>query len=442
MIRIRKYTILAVSFFVTINTFAQSHSFNPGQEVQYILNYLDKVQQKETNPPLYFKGEWPCYIENLKTIPFLGKKGKRAYDSNCMHSSLIFNILAEYSLKEPGNNQVKDLLKKAITNFDYYKVGDVFHFWHKLERAEHLNNGKYVNIAEEHYQRRANNFYYKSKLINNMMNLSPDLDDASSVWLSYYLYNTVFQTDSLTLGFSPGEYLNKFSDLNRKNLHFYNLIKGHGRETGAFLTWFHDEDLTGLQYAIPGKGNYIPFGINDKDAVVNANIIYTLTTMKDTLYPSYANAAKFINFCFKENKFKSASNYYPTRYTLHYATCKAFWKGCKRLNESVELIYSQLKNQQLKNGSYPCDIKNNQIQSTMFALNSLIFLYISGYNDLEENINNAFNYLMGKKNVDNNHCWWSEGVCASGGTFVRKSHVWKSNAYTTSLMLEAISNYY
>jgi hypothetical protein len=421
---------------------AQPLSFDSQKELEYIINYLEFSQQKESDPPYHFKGEWPCYIENLKTIPLLGKKGKRAYDSNCMLSSLIFNILAEYSIKNPDNEQVKKILRDAIGNFEYYKIGDVFHFWHELERAEHLQKKKHKANPEKYYQRRANNFFYRSRLINGMMNLCPDLDDASSVWLSHHLYNTVFGTDSMPIPDSPGKYLDNYADLNRRNESFYNETNRHGSETGAFLTWFRDEKETGLRYFYPGKGYYVPFGTNDKDAVVNANIIYSLSILKDTTYPSYRNSAKFINFCFRKNKFTTASNYYPTRYTLHYATSKAFYKGCTRLKESTDIIYAQLPEQQMEDGSYPCDIKNNELQATIYALNAMIYLRLSGYKGLEENIIRAFEYVMCKRIQDDKLCSWPEGVCGSVGSFVRKSHVWKSSAYTTALMLEAISNYF
>jgi hypothetical protein len=160
------------------------------------------------------------------------------------------------------------------------------------------------------------------------------------------------------------------------------------------------------------------------------------------MYPSYRNAAKCINFCFRKNKFKTAGNYYPTRYTLHYATSKAFYKGCKTLLESGKIIYAHLLDQQLEDGSYPSDIKTNELQATIYALNAMIYLKLSGFEGLDESIIKAFNYLMDKRIRDKNLSWWPEGVCGSGGSFVRKSHVWKSAPYTTALVLEAISNYF
>jgi hypothetical protein len=439
---IRHILIGALFLASGINLSAQQCTFDPGEELRSIINYLEFSQQKDSDPPYYFKGEWPCYIENLRSIPLLGKRGKRAYDSNCMLSSLVFNILAEYALQHADDDQVKKLLSDAIGNFEYYRIGDVFHFWHELERAEHLQKKKHKENPEKYYQRRANNFYYRSRLIHGMMNLCPDLDDASSVWLSYHLYNEIFETDSMSIPESPGKYLDKYTDLNRKNESFYNETNSHGIETGAFLTWFRDEEKTGLRYFYPGEGYYVPFGTNDKDAVVNANILYSLTVLNDTMYPSYRNAAKWINFCFRKNKFKTAGNYYPTRYTLHYATSKAFYKGCKTLLESGKIIYAHLLDQQLEDGSYPSDIKTNELQATIYALNAMIYLKLSGFEGLDESIIKAFNYLMDKRIRDKNLSWWPEGVCGSGGSFVRKSHVWKSAPYTTALVLEAISNYF
>jgi len=72
----------------------------------------------------------------------------------------------------------------------------------------------------------------------------------------------------------------------------------------------------------------------------------------------------------------------------------------------------------------------------------MIYLKKSGYKGLEENINKVFDFVFSKKLSDKNKIWWTGGIYFSGGTFVRKSHVWKSDAYTTALVLEAVSNYY
>ena len=55
------------------------------------LKYLELNQIKSTNGTEYFYGEWPTYIENLKKIPFLGNKGKSAYDSNIFNTLFIHN---------------------------------------------------------------------------------------------------------------------------------------------------------------------------------------------------------------------------------------------------------------------------------------------------------------------------------------------------------------
>ncbi len=164
--------------------------------------------------------------------------------------------------------------------------------------------------------------------------------------------------------------------------------------------------------------------------------------MQDTVYNSYQKAIDFINYCFEKGKYRSAGNYYPTMYHLHYATCRAYNSGCTGLEKSMQYIYSQLKSEQLKDGSYPCRIKNNELQASIFALNSMIYLSISGYKGLDENIENAFNFIYSIKYSDKDKAWWQGGVYFSGGTLVRKSHVWKSDSYTTALVLEAISNYY
>jgi hypothetical protein len=56
-------------------------------------------------------------------------------------------------------------------------------------------------------------------------------------------------------------------------------------------------------------------------------------------------------------------------------------------------------------------------------------------------IEKGIEYLLQKAQHNNGQTHWEGGVLFSGGTVVRTSLFWKSDAYTTALILRALVNY-
>ena len=56
-------------------------------------------------------------------------------------------------------------------------------------------------------------------------------------------------------------------------------------------------------------------------------------------------------------------------------------------------------------------------------------------------IEKAIQFILKQSIQDENGIHWKGGVFFSGGTVVRKTLFWKSDAYTTAIILKAFANY-
>lgn len=61
--------------------------------------------------------------------------------------------------------------------------------------------------------------------------------------------------------------------------------------------------------------------------------------------------------------------------------------------------------------------------------------------ELDTIISTGLDFIMSKIHYEGNQAWLEGGIVFSGGSLVKRTHVWTSDAYTTVLLLEAIVNW-
>ena len=154
--------------------------------------------------------------------------------------------------------------------------------------------------------------------------------------------------------------------------------------------------------------------------------------------------SKFINRKIERNKLNSAAIYYPNRYNLHYAVARAYSNGAIQLKYAREQLINDIKQNQLPNGAWVSKKIINggdTIQSTAFALSTL--LCAGNFDDLKttESINGAISFLLKAMSATDDGVFWQGGVFFSGGTVVRKTLYFKSDAYTTALVAQCLYKY-
>jgi hypothetical protein len=420
------------------------------------LSYLAAAQQKENDSIFHFKGEWESQMSMNFWFPLLGKESSE-YDSNCFSVSTIHNILANIYLQYPHYQDIPPMLDLAFERIMHYESNGTFNFWNLLPPTKTL---KWFERDTDELIRRPNNFPLDIRFVQKAANVVNDADDTAAGLMAIYLRNKV-KGDQIPDSLSNiHKIFDEYTDSYRDNRHWYNFWQKQGPKTGAYLTWLSDEHQfskkwnpvqelfhLGTFYLPISKmyphayKPYIPYGSNDLDVVVNANILRTLSLYDNQHSNTTQHAVEFINKEIVDENYDYAATYYSNRYHIPYYISKAYKTGVKDLKESCELIEDYvLRNYQADNSWTSRDVINDSdsLQSSILAVNTL--LNISGIQSekSQETIVAGLEYVFSKSIKNDNEIYWEGGVFFSGGTLVRHVLHWKSDAVTTALVLEGL----
>jgi hypothetical protein len=190
---------------------------------------------------------------------------------------------------------------------------------------------------------------------------------------------------------------------------------------------------------------YIPWGTNDVDVVVNANVL-TYLAKKGSLNNSKGSKAahQLIEKHTKRGRWNRMGIYYPNRYHFHFAVGRALAAGDTALKNSAKLLLAHLQKSQKPNGSYESwkhVNKRDILQSSTYALLAMLYLKESGMDVPQESISRAISFIDAQKKTEQNQAYWTGGVFFSGGTVVRNILYFTSDAYTTALVAMAYQKY-
>lgn len=421
------------------------------------INYLIQSQCDSTIQGKQYKGEWEVSMELTEPFFFLGRKQKKR-DSNCFTVSAIHNFLSEIYIADTTLQVVKPTLAQAFSEIQTFRNSERFNFWKALPPKRDLRFGKEPQPMP--LVRRPTNFKLRSRFINNTTNVPDDADDTSLGNLASFYHNKIF-ADTLQL-ISSSAY-DKYLDLNRKNRNWFNVLFHGLPNSGAFLTWHGQEHqfkywnklrsaFNGAFVFVPVSPSYpkaykpwVPYGANEVDIVVNANVL-TYLAMTNQLENSVGkNGALFVvNELLKRERWENTAIYYPNSYHVHYAVARAYASGLNDLAQSCETILAHLIKSQKFDGSFASSSWLNNgdlIQSTTYSLHALLDLKSKGMNVPKECIDKAIEFILSKATFDNEKVSWSGGVYFSGGTFVRGIMIWKSNAYTTAMIAKCLQQW-
>lgn len=418
--------------FLSINVSLYSQPENIDELIDGAIAYLNGTQIKETRYPHAFRGEWHGIYENRKTIPILGVKGKEFFDSNCFITASIHNILAEIYLQNPVFTAIPVMLDYSMDNILKFENNGAFNFWHLLP----------VEIANDTVlKRRSNGHVWRNKFVVNQFNIVDDADDTAAALRSIKLYNNVKRVNleqqcCLNEPDSIYRIFKAFKDVNRDKANWYNRIKKHGRNTGAFLTWFGEENLK-LFYKPSKTNTNLPLGRNDIDCVVNANILIALADYNE-IEMLTEDTRIYIERIIEEGTCNDCEIYYPTPNSFVYSIAKAIDKGFELEQHFINVLVTDLLNNQNKNGTWKAYKSESELQSTLLATNALLSLQGHCDFDLILAIDTAMKYILSELKRDGEYCFWDAGVYFSLGGFTGDAQLWRSQAYTTALALEAL----
>lgn len=428
------------------------------------LKFMDTTQLLQTISYKSYRGEWQTTMGLQRGFFLLGRK-KKADDSNCFSVASIHNSLAQIYLVFPEYKNIPNMLELSFEKIMTYKNGVQFNFWNLLPPNRKLKKGDI--IGNQPLVRRPTNYKLKTKYINNAANIIEDSDDTGLAYTALALRKKIYKRDNKidSVNFeinAIAPIFEKYRDIKRNNRHWYNYLYGNDRETGAYLTWLGEEYqfkhwniikviahnatfFLPFSECFPHAYNpYLPYGSNDLDGVVNANILSTLALYGELNSTGVESVIKYIEKKSAAKKYDRVGIYYPNRYQFPYAVSEAYANGVNKLENSSHYITEYLKCKQNEDGSWfsrPSINKKDILQSTAYALNALI-----NFGNFEQNktlipIEKAIQFILKQSIQDENGIHWKGGVFFSGGTVVRKTLFWKSDAYTTAIILKAFANY-
>lgn len=424
------------------------------------MKYLEKVQIKESIAGKQYAGEWPTEMVMHHGFFLLGGR-RKAWDSNCFSVASTHNVLAKIYLENKEYKIIPGLLKPAIQLIQQYENKQRFNFWNLLPPNKKLFRGDtlYPNVAV----RRPTQFKLRSRYINKAANVVEDADDTGLAYTAILLFNKI--DNSLVVPpKNIASLFDAYRDVDRKNRHWYNFINESREDenSGAYLTW-HAKEYSFKKWDIAKVAfhnatfflpfsecypfayqPYLPYGSNDVDAVVNANILSTLVLYNEKNARGYSDAVQYLIKKCERQKFDRIATYYPNRFQFAYSVGNAYDAGVNELEKCKPVLTAYLRKKQLKNGSWksaPHINHGDPIQSTAYALNSLLLLNRNQLEFFEKEIKKAVVFLLQQYQKEEDRIYWKGGVMFSGGTVVRTSLYWKSDAYTTALILRALVIY-
>jgi hypothetical protein len=455
---------LAFALLLFTSTFSFAQQTNRDSlvktEMEHILNYLEAEQVKTTINQKEYRGEWPAYMKMGRYFLLLAMPKKKFRDSNCFTLTGIFNVLAEMYLRDTSLSRIKPMLLMAYPELQSYSTGNRYNFWKLLppnKRVMQLNKPEVKPLV-----RRPTTFSLKKRIINNAANVENDADDAASANLSTLYYSKIF-TDSVVKPLAGNELFDGYLDQNRKNIHWHNRYYKIPKNTGAYLTWQGKEKefkrfpllnnaVHGVFFALPFSiafprpfQTYIPWGTNDVDAIVNANILYYQTIKGDAKTGAgYKGAHALIHHIANKERWSKAGHYYPNTYHFHYAVSRVLAAGDSNLHSVANQMLEHITKSQKKDGSFESRKrlnKRDKLQSTTYALQAMLNFKESGINVPKELIDKTLDYLLSVRKTENEKTYWEGGVYFSGGTVIRNTLYFKSDAYTTAIIFQALQKY-
>ncbi len=419
-----------------ISTLAFSHEVATELDgvIEKSLNFVAHDQHVE-DQSLYWPGEWSVNMKSYLLPALLGVGrlwAQPTQEPTSFATSSIVNLLSETYILNPQYKQILPMITKGIQSTNHYADGSLYDFY---------NWGKY-NHVRVHAPKSS---VYVPDFIRGLTNIPPDADTTSTTYMAKAYAQSIFHHHPLSIYKIPSsvlDTLSKYRDLNRTP-HYYNYFDSI-KNSGAFMTWFiNEKQMTRNVFAPPDKGARVPFGFNDVDCVVNANVLRLLTATKNIQLPGYKESCELLNFVIEKGKQNQCGIYYPNSYAVFFTISNAYKQGASCLENSRPLALEFLLSHQNPDGSWnnePGIGRTDQVQSTALALIALVnYTEASGIQNATA-VQLAMQYLLSqRKEKSSTELYWDGEVFFSAVAQARNTVLWRSDSYTTSLVILALT---
>ncbi|NRA46205.1 MAG: hypothetical protein HRU09_14725 [Oligoflexales bacterium] len=449
--------------------------------------------------PMLFKltrnlaGEWANFINIYPERfpkPFSSQGMIQLQDSNMFMTAAVsypLHFFDESALEE--NEQVlASILKLSTANLANFSNDRGFTFWPKqegtsseAERVGPLNIPMFAGRGIEFLKLipfKEENQFTKEWLLDTLdrqknpygvdalANIPADADD-TAVALAHF---QVFGPEQAPIELSTlSQSLLSWRDLGRS--------KEDGRdqwkegESGAFLTWLKDENLDRDHRFLEPELGVMPLGVNNVDCVVNANVLFALGLAKlgREADESITASSQLMLKAAAGKHWPQCGLYYPQKMLFPYAISRAYRDGGvdnPYMEQAMVLILSDLISEQEASGAFDGGADQSKDLATALAVVSLLNIGKDIAEPLqlgrlyEEAIDKGIAYLVRQakskpiKHRDTfnrnqllnflppygrNASTWESGLYFSASNWDLAQ--WRSSAYTSSMVVEAIAKY-
>lgn len=409
----RHFTLILSLILLGSSAFARD--YHP--EILSALKHLELAQAKTRGA--YEPGQWPTDVTAilLPSLVGVGRWGKPYPEATIFTTATIVNVLRQIQTEDSRYRLIGPMVKKAYDGYGAYAMPPFFNFYPLRKR-----NGAWV---------RGPRSFFLAPYFRGLANVPPDADTTSVTYLS--LPAPV-----------PSQVLSafaRFRDVDRQP-HYYNQDLGI-INSGAFLTWLMDEKDPKMpkKFGHPELGPRIPFGTNDVDCIVNANVLNLLAARGKTSVKGFAEGCELVQKAIDKNQYGRCGIYYPNDYLLQLRVAELHELGAKCLQSRHRRIVKYILETQHPNGSWSNAPPNrpDRVHSTALALNTLMMLGDRDNTEHRERAHKGIQFLLNHRRQDREgNFYWKGEVFFSAVAQARYSVVWRSSSYTTVLAARAL----
>jgi len=446
-------------------------------------------------PPLWpkirnYPGEWASSIHALTQLIKMpqGQAPVTVPDANMFVTASILYPLV--FVKEADKGPVRAMIEDALTSIKYYKRGAGYSFWreqpsstagyrvigplnipHQILDVLTLAIRSARPIPPDHGAATRPGWVQAiaDKSINpigseSFFNIPSDADDTALAMIAYRL----FDPDSRAQVRELAELVLKHRDVSRT---FEDTRDGwKGKNSGAFLTWLKDESLP-IREAFNSKDGIIPFGINNVDCVVNANVVFALGLAGYGKHPAVTSTLGILNRAVDLESWPYCGLYYPHKMMFPYALTRAYRDGGlshpgmkAAMGRLVVRLIADQKETRLRepkrDGAFSGGADQTYDLATALAVNALLNIgreiptklgIAAGY---DQAIASGIKYLVSHKVLSDvrypdaieglyqpglRAALWEPGLFFTAS--VQRAAGWRSEGYTAAIAVEALAKY-
>lgn len=444
-----------------------------------------------------YPGEWSSSIHALTRFI---KTGDGQAPITIPDANMFVNASILYPLAfvtEADFGPLRSMTKDALASIRHYKRGGAYSFWRQHPSTVQgyqvigplnipakildvmalvIKDGTTVPDGHSPAMRPGWPKAILDKQINPVgmeafFNIPNDADDTALAMIAFRLFHA--DADSEAEG-EPED----LNDLQQRLMAFRDLNRAHedgrdgwkGQNSGAFLTWLKDETLP-LKDAFRPSDGTMPFGVNNVDCVVNANVAFALGLTGAGDQEAVANTLDALNRAIDLESWPYCGLYYPHKMMLPYTLTRAYRDGglhhpgmVRTLGRiAIRLIADQketgIRNQRHQ-GAFSGGVDATYALSTALAVNSLLNIGRAIPKDLgildeyQRAIDDGIAYLIKEKSRipvrypealgglyrhGAQAAVWTPGLFFSAS--VQQAAQWRSEPYTAAIVVEAFAKY-